>query len=92
MPSYVSQESQIRSIRSESTVNELGRLFQGVERNEDGSKRTKGTNTSFFISREKNPNTTIKDITYARVVCTIREMKKDKYRTRTTAGGSDLKH
>ena len=33
----------------------------------------------------------IKDVTYARAVCTIREMKKDKHRTRTKAGSSDAK-
>jgi len=33
-----------------------------------------------------------KDITCARVVCTIREMKKNKHRTRITVGGNNIKY
>ena len=82
----------IRATWSESASNELGMLFQGAGRNNKGSQRTKVTNAFFFISREKVPNIKIKDITYARVVCNIREIKKDKHRTRTAVGGNNVKY
>ena len=38
------------------------------------------------------PNVKINDITYARVVCTIRETKKDKNITKMSHGGNNMKY
>ena len=62
----------IRAIWNKSTANELGRLFQGVGKGDDGGQRIKGTDDFFFMSRAKVPNRKAKDVTYARVACTIR--------------------
>ena len=82
----------MQAIWTTSAANELGRLFQGVGSNTNGGQRIKGTNTFFFIPKNKVPNKKIQDITYARIVCTIRDMKEDKHRTRITVGGNNIKH
>jgi hypothetical protein len=46
------------------------------------------TETIFFIDKQDIPNTRKGDITYGRIVCTYRDGKKDKYRTRITMGGN----
>ena len=38
-----------------STSNKLGRMVQGIDKNIDGSQRTKGTDTIFFIPLSKVP-------------------------------------
>ena len=53
-------------------MNELGQLFQGVGKDDDGSQRAKGTDAFFFMSRAKVTNRKVKDVTHARIVCTIR--------------------
>jgi hypothetical protein len=63
-----------------SSANELGRLAQGV------GDRVKGTNTIFFITKDKVPDG--RTVTYARVVCTVRPEKDEMNRTRITAGGN----
>ena len=52
----------------------------------------KGTNNFFFIPENKAPTTKIKDTTHARIVCTIRETKKEKNRTRMTVGRNNIKY
>ena len=46
------------------------------------------TETIFFINKQDIPENRKGDITYGRIVCTYREGKKDKYRTRITMGGN----
>jgi hypothetical protein len=46
------------------------------------------TETIFFIQRENIPDDRKGDETYARIICTYREGKKDKYRTCITMGGN----
>jgi hypothetical protein len=65
---------------TKSAANELGRLAQGV------GNRIKGTNTIFFITKDKVPDG--RTVTYARVVCTVRPEKEEINRTRITAGGN----
>ena len=62
----------IRATCNKSAANELGSLFQGAGKGDDGVKRVKGTDAFFFTSRTKVPNRKAKRINYARVVCTIR--------------------
>ena len=66
-----------------STSNELGRMAQGVGRNKDGTQRTKGTNTIFFIPANKVPFG--QKITYIQKVRTYRPNKAEQNRTRFTA-------
>jgi hypothetical protein len=56
-----------------SSANELGRLAQGV------GDRVKGTNTIFFITKDKVPDG--RTVTYARVVCTVLPEKDEMNRT-----------
>ena len=58
-----------------STSNKLGRMAQGVGRNADGTQRTKGTNTIFFIPFYKVPKG--RKVTYIRKVCTYRPHKAE---------------
>ncbi len=46
------------------------------------------TETIFFVHRENIPDDRKGDETYARIVCTYCEGKKDKYRTSITMGGN----
>ena len=46
----------IRATWNESADNELGWLFQGVGNDDKGSQRVKGSDTFFFMPREKVPN------------------------------------
>ena len=62
--------------------------FQGIGKNKDGTQRVKGTNTCFWITRDKVP--VHKKVTYARIVTDIRPEKDEPNRTRITAGGDRL--
>ena len=66
--------------------NEIGRLAQGMPRQVDG------TNTLCFIDEEKIPRDRIKDVTYGRVVCDVREGKTEKKRTLLTVGGDRINY
>ena len=59
-----------------SEANEMGRLLQDVGNGDQYGKRTKGPDIFFFINHSKVPKYKAKDVAYARIVCTIREMKK----------------
>ena len=65
-------------IWSKSFANELGRLAQGI-------RDIKGTNTIVFIPKDKVPQG--RTVTYGRIVCELRPMKKEVERTRLTVGG-----
>ena len=76
---------------TDSAADEFGRLFQGVGKGDQNGKRTKRTNIFYFIPRHKVPQHKTKDVTHARIVCKIRETKKNKHRTRITVGGNNVK-
>lgn len=71
-----------------SAINELGRLMQGIGSDRKGGQRVKGTNTIFVTRKHKIPPG--KKATYARIVADYRPEKKEKHRTRITAGGDRL--
>lgn len=50
---------------STSSVNEFGRLAQGIGR------RIIGTNTIFFINKQDIPQDGFKDVTYRKLVCDL---------------------
>ena len=52
-----------------SGAKEIGTLFQGVGKNEDGIKRVKGTNTCFFIAKPQVPKQ--KKVSYANFVVDV---------------------
>jgi hypothetical protein len=62
--------------------NELGRLAQGMP------GRVEGTNTIFFIPRNKVPKERTRNVTYGLITCLLRPEKTDEpNRTRLVAGG-----
>ena len=81
----------IKTMRTTSLADEFGRLFQCVGKGNQDGKRIKGINTFFFIHHRQIPHHNIKDIKYARIVYTIRDMKKNRYRTKITVGGNNVK-
>ena len=66
-----------------SFANELGRLTQGI-------RDIKGTSTLFFIPKNDVPPD--RKVTYGRIVCELRPMKKEVERTRLTVGGNLLEY
>ena len=66
--------------------NELDRMSQGVDKNADGTQRTNGIDTIFFIPAFK----VLKGhkVTYIHKVCTYLPDKAEPNRTRLTAMGS----
>ena len=85
------KDQHIRAIWSTSAANETGRLFQGVVERDWDSQRAKG-NCTFSSS---NTITLLKnkaiEVEHARIVCTMKEIKKGKHKARTTTGGSIIK-
>ena len=61
--------------------NEIVRLFQGLG-------DIQGTNTCFFIHRNKVPQDS--RITYCHIVCDIFPQKKETHRVRLTLGGEKI--
>ena len=74
-----------KAVWETSFANELGRLAQGV-----GSRDKKGTGTIFFIKREEVPQG--RQVTYGRIVSSIRPQKTETHRTRLTVGGDRLEY
>jgi hypothetical protein len=64
-------------------ANDLGRLAQGV-----GTRMPTGTNTIVFINRHAVP--TGRQVTYGRLVSSIRPTKAETHRVRVTVGGDKL--
>jgi hypothetical protein len=73
---------------SRAAANELGRLFNGVGKNKDGTQQVVGTNTCHWIKRSQVPRG--KKVTYARTVVAIRTEKAEQKRVRITVGGDRL--
>ena len=70
-----------KSIWDNSFANEIGRLTQGV-----GTRMPSGTNTIFFIPKDKVPSG--RTVTYGIIVTEIRPQKAETHRTRLTVGGN----
>ncbi len=70
-----------KNIWQRSFANELGRLFQGI-------CDIKGTNTCFFIAKEKVPKN--KCATYGGICCNYRPQKDEPHQTRLTVGGDRI--
>ena len=69
-----------KAIWENSFANEIGRLAQGV-----GTRMASGTNTIFFITKDKVPAS--RTVTYGRIVAEIRRQKAETHCTRLTVGG-----
>ena len=54
--------------------------------------RVEGTDTMFFVDKNKVPQDRWKDMTYGRIVCDVREHKAEKNRTRLTVGGDRINY
>ncbi len=76
-----------RETWEQSAANEFGRLAQGLK---DG--RVTGTNTIYFIHKDKVPNERRKDVTYGSFSCDMKPNKEGKYCTRLTAGGDRINY
>ena len=61
-------------------------MAQGVGKNSDGTQRTKGTDTIFFIPASKVPFS--RKVTYIQKVCTYRSDKAEPNQTGFTAMGN----
>ena len=70
-----------KAVWENSFANEIGRLVQGF-----GTSMPSGTNTIFFISKDKV--TSGRTVTYGRIVAEIRPQKAETHRTRLTMGGN----
>ena len=84
------RDPKIKQTWTTSAADKFGRLFQVVESGSNDGKRVQGTNTFFFIHHRQVPKHKFKDITYARFVCSIREMKTNENRTKVTVGGNKI--
>ena len=74
-------------IWNRSSAYEFGQLAQGLP-----NGRVAGTNTIFFIRRDKVPKDRQKDVTYLSFSCDMKSNKKETHRTRITAGGDRINY
>ena len=71
--------------------NGMGRLFQGIGSNTEGTgKLVEGADTFFFVHYDDIPIARCKDTTYISFVCEVCPQKEDPNRTRTTIGGNRI--
>ncbi len=79
-------------IWNESYANELGRLCQGIGSSptSKNGQRVAGTDTFRVIDYAEIPVERRKEITFTKVVCTVRPQKADPNRTRITIGGNRI--
>jgi hypothetical protein len=70
-----------------SAVNKFGQLAQGLK---DG--RVKGTNTIFFISKDRVPKEIAKNVAYGSFSCDLKPNKTETHRTRLTTGGDRVNY
>ena len=77
-----------------SYANELGRLCQGIGRGTQGpsNQRVAGTNTFRPIPYLAIPANRRPEITFTKVVCSVRPDKADPHRTRITVGGNRINY
>ena len=75
-----------------SFANEMGQLFLGIIRKEDGQQRIKGTNTFLVIYFQDIPKTRINEACYTSVLCKERPGKSDPNRTRITICGTNVQY
>jgi hypothetical protein len=79
---HLIKRDEYKEVWGNSFGNEIGRLAQGIP------GRVEGTDTIDFIDYDEVPADRRADVTYARIVCTYRQGKKDPNRTRITVGGN----
>ena len=70
-------------------ANEWGRLLEhGVGLNRPEAERIEGSGTLFFVRKHDVPAD--RNVSYANMVCNIRQQKEETHRVRITAGGDRL--
>ena len=77
---------QYRQLWGKSFGNEIGRLAQGMP------NRFDGTDTMFFIDKNKIPKNRRRDVTYGRIICGVQEGKSEKNRIRLTVGVNQINY
>ena len=80
---HLHQHPKYREVWNKSFANEIGRLAQGI-------RDIKGTDTIKFIRKSQVPAG--RTVTYGRIVCKLRPMKKEVERTRLTVGGNLIEY
>ena len=83
---HLMKNPKYREIWSKSYGDEIGRVFQGMP------GRVDGTNTAFFVHKEAVPANRWKDVTYGRIVTSVRAGKAEPNRTRLTVGGDRINY
>ena len=83
---HLMKSPKYREIYGRAYGNELGRLAQGME------GRIAGTNTIFCIDKKDIPAARWRDVTYGRIVVSLRPEKKDPHRVRLTVGGDRINY
>ena len=83
---HLMMRPQYKRVWGKSFGNEIGRLTQGIP------DHVEGTNTMFFVHKSEVPQDRFQDCTYGRVVCSVREHKEEKHRTRLTIGGDRINY
>ncbi|EJK49678.1 hypothetical protein THAOC_31418 [Thalassiosira oceanica] len=64
------------------SLKKLGRDIVGeITHNEDGTRKSKATNTIKFVHKRDVPANRLRDVTYGQFVCTVRPEKKEKNRS-----------
>ena len=77
---------EIRKAWAKSAANEYGRLANGV------GGQVKGTKTIRFIRKRDLPKDRRKDVTYGQLVCTERDKKAERLRSRFVFGGDQINY
>ena len=83
---HLMKNPKYREIWGHAYGNELGRLAQGLE------GRVAGTDTFFFINKKDIPAARWQDVTYGRIVVSLRPEKDDPHRVRLTVGGDRINY
>ena len=77
-------------IWTQSLLNKLGWLAQGIGKNRTDDKYFKETNTRFFIPRHHVPQDA--KVTYANLICDLRPLKSEGHRVQMKVGGGKLEY
>ena len=73
-----------------SLSNEFGRLAQGIGKHRPTDQYVTGTNTIFFIPRNKVPYDA--KVTYANIICNLHPLKSETHRVCMTVRGDKLEY
>ena len=83
---HLSKHPKYKETLKNSYGREIGRLAQGMLR------WVKGTNTIFFIKKDKVPQNRNRDVTYGHIICDYRDGKAEPNQTRLTIGGDKINY